>query len=93
VRRRITAVRTGIKRIHATRDAAGQTFTLYDARHTFVSTLMAAGVPLPEVAAYSGRSVGELGAVAAGDGRFQMQVPPLSVGVVPRAMRTSTPGP
>jgi hypothetical protein len=48
-------------------------FTLYDARHTFVSTLMAAGVPLPEVAAYSGHSVGELAAVAAGDGRLRSQ--------------------
>jgi integrase len=48
-------------------------FTLYDARHTFVSTLMAAGVPVPEVAAYSGHSVGELAAVAAGDRRLRSQ--------------------
>ena len=48
-------------------------FTLYDARHTFVSTLMAAGVPLAEVAAYSGDSVGELAAVAAGNGRLRAQ--------------------
>ena len=34
---------------------------------------MAAGVPLPEVAAYSGHSVGELAAVAAGDGRLRSQ--------------------
>ena len=59
--------------IEPAREAAGVRFTLYDARHTFVSTLMAAGVPLPEVAAYSGHSVGELGAVAAGDGRLRSQ--------------------
>ena len=53
--------------IEPAREAAGTAFTLYDARHTFVSTLMAAGVPVPEVAAYSGHSVGELAAVAAGD--------------------------
>ena len=41
------------------REAANTAFTLYDARHTFVSTLMGAGVPLAEVAAYSGHSVGE----------------------------------
>ena len=35
--------------------------------------IMAAGVPLPEVAAYSGHSVGELAAVAAGDGRLRSQ--------------------
>jgi integrase len=55
------------------RDAAGTAFTLYDARHTFVSTLMAAGVPVPEVAAYSGHSVGELAAVAAGNTRLRSQ--------------------
>lgn len=55
------------------REAAELTFTLYEARHTFVSTLMAAGVPLPEVAAYSGHSVGELSAVAAGDNRLRSQ--------------------
>lgn len=55
------------------REEAGLTFTLYDARHTFVSTLMGAGVPLPEVAAYSGHSVGELAAVAAGDNRLRSQ--------------------
>jgi integrase len=59
--------------IEPARGAAGLTFTLYDARHTFVSTLMAAGVPLPEVAAYSGHSVGELAAVAAGDNRLRSQ--------------------
>jgi integrase len=59
--------------IEPARQAAGVRFTLYDARHTFVSTLMAAGVPLPEVAAYSGHSVGELAAVAAGDGRLRSQ--------------------
>jgi malonyl CoA-acyl carrier protein transacylase len=38
-----------------------------------VSTLMAAEVPLAEVAAYSGHSVGELAAVAAGDSRLRSQ--------------------
>jgi len=55
------------------REAAGIASTLYDARHTFVSTLMAAGVPLPEVTANSGHSVGELAALAAGDGRLRSQ--------------------
>jgi integrase len=59
--------------IEPAREAAGMAFTLYDARHTFVSTLMAAGVPVPEVAAYSGHSVGELAAVAAGDRRLRSQ--------------------
>jgi integrase len=59
--------------IEPAREAAGVAFTLYDARHTFVSTLMAADVPLAEVAAYSGHSVGELAAVAAGDGRLRSQ--------------------
>jgi len=59
--------------VEPAREAAGAAFTLYDARHTFVSTLMAAGVPVPEVAAYSGHSVGELAAVAAGDGRLRSQ--------------------
>ncbi len=59
--------------VEPARETAGVTFTLYDARHTFVSTLMAAGVPVPEVAAYSGHSVGELAAVAAGDGRLRSQ--------------------
>ena len=59
--------------IEPAREVAGIAFTLYDARHTFVSTLMAAGVPLPEVAAYSGHSVGELAAVAADDGRLRSQ--------------------
>jgi integrase len=59
--------------VEPARDAADVTFTLYDARHTFVSTLMAAGVPVPEAAAYSGHSVGELAAVAAGDGRLRSQ--------------------
>jgi integrase len=59
--------------IEPARERAGVEFTLYDARHTFVSTLMAAGVPLAEVAAYSGHSVGELAAVAAGDGRLRSQ--------------------
>jgi integrase len=59
--------------VEPAREAAGVTFTLYDARHTFVSTLMGAGVPLPEVAAYSGHSVGELAAVASGDSRLRSQ--------------------
>jgi integrase len=59
--------------IETAREAAGVEFTLYDARHTFVSTLMAAGVPVAEDAAYSGHSVGELAAVAADDGRLRSQ--------------------
>lgn len=59
--------------IEPARKAAGVVFTLYDARHTFVSTLMAAGIPVPEVAAYSGHSVGELAAVAEGDKRLRNQ--------------------
>jgi len=59
--------------IEPAREATGVDVTLYDARHTFVSTLMAAGVPLAEVAAYSGHSVGELAAAAAGDGRLRSQ--------------------
>ena len=59
--------------IEPARKAAGVAFTLYDARHTFVSTLMAAGIPVPEVAAYSGHSVGELAAVAEGDKRLRNQ--------------------
>lgn len=59
--------------IEPAREAAGVAFTLYDARHTFVSTLMAAGIPVPEVAAYSGHSVGELAAVAEGDKRLRNQ--------------------
>jgi integrase len=55
------------------RETAGVSFTLHDARHTCVSTLMAAGVPLPEVAACSGHSVGELAVIAAGDGRLRSQ--------------------
>jgi hypothetical protein len=59
--------------VEPAREAAGVSFTLYDARDTFVSTLMAAGVLLPVVAAYSGHSVGELAAVAASDGRLRSQ--------------------
>jgi integrase len=59
--------------IEPARAGTGIAFTLPDARHTFVSTLMAAGVPLAEVAAYSGHSVGELAAVAAGDSRVRSQ--------------------
>jgi integrase len=59
--------------IEPARESAGIDFTLYDARHTFVSTLMAAQVPLAEVAAYSGHSVGELASVAAGDPLLRSQ--------------------
>lgn len=59
--------------IEPAREAAGVALALDDARHTFVSTLMAAGVPPPEVAAYSGHWVGELSAVAAGDNRLRSQ--------------------
>ena len=63
----------GTERKPLTALGLGLTAALYDARHTFVSTLMAAGVPVPEVAAYSGHSVGELAAVAAGDTRLRSQ--------------------
>jgi integrase len=38
-------------------DTAGTAFTLYDARHTFSSRLLAAGIPLVEVAAWMGHSL------------------------------------
>jgi integrase len=38
-------------------EASGTNFTLYDARHTFSSRLLAAGVPLVEVAAWMGHSL------------------------------------
>jgi integrase len=38
-------------------DASGTEFTLYDARHTFSSRLLAAGVPLLEVSAWMGHSL------------------------------------
>jgi integrase len=59
--------------IEPARDASGVRLSLYDARHTFVSTLMAADIPLPEVAAYSGHSVGDLSAATAGDRRLRSQ--------------------
>ncbi len=37
--------------------ASGTDFTLYDARHTFSSRLLAAGLPLIEVAAWMGHSL------------------------------------
>jgi integrase len=37
--------------------AAGTAFTLYDARHTFSSRLLAAGIPLVEVSAWMGHSL------------------------------------
>ena len=39
------------------RAAAGVDFTLYDLRHTFSSRLLAAGIPLVEVAAWMGHSL------------------------------------
>jgi integrase len=39
------------------RRASGTDFTLYDLRHTFSSRLVAAGIPLPEVAAWMGHSL------------------------------------
>jgi integrase len=39
------------------RRASGTDFTLYDLRHTFSSRLIAAGIPLPEVAAWMGHSL------------------------------------
>jgi integrase len=59
--------------IEPARIAADVDFKLYDARHTFVSTLIAAGVPLPEVAAYSGQSVGDLAGLVAGQPRLRSQ--------------------
>jgi integrase len=59
--------------IEPAREASGVEFSLYDARHTFVSTLMAASIPLAEVAAYSGHSAGELSAASAGDRRLRSQ--------------------
>jgi integrase len=38
-------------------ESAGTDFTLYDARHTFSSRLLAAGIPLVEVAAWMGHSL------------------------------------
>lgn len=42
---------------------AGTDFTIYDLRHTFCSQLLAAGVPLVEVAAYVGHSTRLLGEI------------------------------
>jgi integrase len=39
------------------REKAGVSFTLYDLRHTFSSRLLAAGIPLVEVAAWMGHSL------------------------------------
>jgi integrase len=39
------------------REQAGVSFTLYDLRHTFSSRLLAAGIPLVEVAAWMGHSL------------------------------------
>jgi integrase len=39
------------------RAPAGVDFTLYDFRHTFSSRLLAAGIPLVEVAAWMGHSL------------------------------------
>jgi hypothetical protein len=45
--------------IEPARESAGIDFTPDDPRHTFVSTLMAAGIPRAEVAAHSDHSVGD----------------------------------
>jgi len=42
---------------------AGISFTIYDLRHTFVSQLLGAGIPLVEVAAYVGHSTRLLGEI------------------------------
>jgi integrase len=42
-------------------EKAGTNFTVYDLRHTFISHLVAAGVPAVEVAAYAGHSTRQLG--------------------------------
>jgi hypothetical protein len=39
------------------RRESGTNFTLYDLRHTFASRLLAAGIPLTEVAAWMGHSL------------------------------------
>ena len=39
------------------RQASGASFTLYDGRHTFSSRLLAAGIPLVEIAAWMGHSL------------------------------------
>ena len=40
---------------------AGTDFTVYDLRHTFISHLVAKGIPTVEVAAYAGHSTRQLG--------------------------------
>ncbi len=40
---------------------AGTNFTVYDLRHTFISHLLASGIPTVEVAAYAGHSTSQLG--------------------------------
>jgi integrase len=42
---------------HPAREKSGASFTLYDLRHTFSSRLLAAGIPLVEVAAWMGHSL------------------------------------
>jgi integrase len=42
---------------------AGTSFTIYDLRHTFVSQLLGAGIPLVEVASYVGHSTRLLGEI------------------------------
>jgi integrase len=42
---------------------AGTEFTVYDLRHTFVSHLLANGIPAVEVADYAGHSTKELGEI------------------------------
>ena len=45
------------------RELAGTEFTVYDLRHTFVSHLLANGIPAVEVADYAGHSTKELGEI------------------------------
>jgi integrase len=42
-------------------EKAGTEFTVYDLRHTFISHLLANGIPTVEVAAYAGHSTQQLG--------------------------------
>jgi integrase len=42
-------------------EEAGTGFTVYDLRHTFISHLLANGIPTVEVAAYAGHSTRQLG--------------------------------
>lgn len=46
---------------HPASELAGTEFTVYDLRHTFISHLLASGVPTVEVAYYAGHSTRQLG--------------------------------